>query len=70
MKPGKKIAAIIVSKMRGDSKQEESEEDDYPDEGLSSAAEELIAAIHTKDVEGVKESLRSFIDQCSGMSEE
>lgn len=80
----KKVAALIVSRIRpqGDvenmkaSNQEafdkraaEGEGGDK-DDGLLSASEEIIAAIHNRDAQGLVEALKSFCDMDPGESEQ
>jgi hypothetical protein len=33
--------------------------------GYDSAAEEMLQAIHSKDAEGLKRALKSFVEMCS-----
>ena len=58
----KGIAALLVGKM---GKGPEGEEGgDMEGEGLDTAAEDILAAIESKDPQALKEALRSFYEMC------
>lgn len=67
----KKQASVIIAKMKeGKASSPEAapqnEAGDMVDNsiGVDSAVEELISAIHSKDVSAAKEALMSFMDLC------
>jgi hypothetical protein len=59
---GKGIAALLVSKMgpRGP----EGEAESNGDEGLDAAAEDILAAVESKDASALKSALKAFYEQC------
>lgn len=73
----KSIAAVIVAKMKprmgdkmaedeGETGEEEESSDDSS--GKMEAARELMEAVASRDAQGVKDAMQSFVDMC--MSEE
>lgn len=58
----KGIAALLVGKMGKGPEEEEGGEGEG--EGLDMAAEDLLAAIESKDSAALKEALRAFMDLC------
>lgn len=71
MKPDKKkgMAALILGSASGpmdDMKASNEELTEAPqmDEGLLAAAEEMITAFESKDVQSLSQALKSFIEMC------
>jgi len=58
----KKIAGIILAKMRPS---ENEDDEDSNGEGLKSAAQDLIDAVGAKDVDGVVAALKAAYSMCS-----
>ncbi len=62
--PKKRMAAIVVAKLAGKPETEVPEmEQQSPDE-LAIAAEEILAAVESKDAAKLAESLKAFYEMC------
>lgn len=55
----------LVQGVLGPAESEKAEVDPEKD-ALHACCEELIAAVHAKDVDGVKEALRAAVHACNG----
>lgn len=68
----KPLAALIIAQMkkpkegasRDASDSLEIGEEEGADEGLLSAADEILMAIDANDAEGLAEALKAFVEQC------
>lgn len=65
----KSIAAGIVSKLKNKFPKKLAEGGEV-DDGMMSAAEDLISAIHSKDAKGVASALQAAFDLCGSSSKE
>jgi hypothetical protein len=61
--------AIILGKMKPKHDAEEHMEE-HPDEALHACADDLIEAVHAKDVEGVTKALKAFFHIADAMPHE
>jgi hypothetical protein len=67
MEKGKGLAALILASKKPTeevAKKKESGDEGEMDEGLLSAADEMISAIEGKDSRQFAESLKSFLQMC------
>ncbi len=67
MKPDKKksIASLIIGSSAPQAEgQEPQQEEQQEDQGLQSAADEIISAVKSGDSKGLVEALKSFMDMC------
>lgn len=60
----KKTAMLIIAKGKDKEHKNMSKHENDSDEGLNTASEEIISAIHEKDAEALKEALKNFMDIC------
>lgn len=64
----KKLAGVVMMKMKGNSP-EASHEEGEPMPELMSAAEDLIAAVHSKSAADVANALKAAMDICASQGE-
>lgn len=56
----KAAVAIILGKTKPNHAMAEEHAEEHPDEALHACAEDLLAAIHAKDVAGMTDALKAF----------
>lgn len=61
LKP-KAVAGLIIQKRAADGSAPETGPEDEQDQGLTSAAEDLIRAVHAKDAQGVAAAFKAAFD--------
>lgn len=66
----KKMAGVIVAKMKKPAEIEPMHEEGEMEPGLMSAAEDLISAVHMKDAKAVAMALKSAMDMNEPMGDE
>jgi hypothetical protein len=56
------VAGLIIKTRKPDEKPETNQEDEDKDAGMKACAQDLITAIHARDVSGVMEALKSAFE--------
>lgn len=70
MKPKKQDAGAVYMSNGGPVRDMSNGPVQEPVDELSIAAEEIMSALENKDVPGLKEALKSFMDMCDSEEEE
>jgi len=66
----KAAVAIILGKMKPKHAEREEEMEEHPDAALHACADDLLEAIHAKDVAGVADALKAFFHIADSMPHE